>query len=519
MLNRMFFVSAVLGTLFCFADTSEIPDEVSVDDISVEVGEAPAEVNQADVNGESKSDEGKVKFFSHDGTVGSFSKVGFNRAAVDVASGRYPTESFSSIFAQFNTYYNLLAFIPTDSIKKLEIGIGASGGGLFIDSTLRDGAAFAGSGLSGGSGLNANYFGGYGGYLFDNFPGAYPYVHNRNIVIHNAYLDFSTKHFDFKAGRYESPFDYYSGYTQGFHLDYHTDIGSKANLKVWWFSSWGRAFAYSQWLLDFYSVKQSTLKDGSQFNYGNHGVGIDFGYGIIADSGVYKKGSNFFVRPFFHFYPGIFESPGLKISYEQQFGNGYGFSATIQGFYLHVDKEFTTIGSGGTRTRYDSSVDEHSANLNVILKANIHSHDLMIGYYQNFGSANSHFGTYGNPMGIDYWTGSVYDIGASISDIINRNAASVYGGFGGSYGSKYGTFSWNVLGRITRSPRSDENSVALTLTHTFNNKISLTLKAEWLSDTTKAGYNPGASLPGTSALSANRTDDRSHIFFIFDRPF
>ena len=71
-----------------------------------------------------------------------------------------------------------------------------------------------------------------------------------------------------------------------------------------------------------------------------------------------------------------------------------------------------------------------------------------------------------------------------------------------------------MLGRITRSPRSDEESVALFVSHTFKNNIALGMKVEWLRDTTKTGYNPGANLGG-SALKSTRVDDRSHAYGTF----
>lgn len=464
----------------------------------------------------------KTSFFSFSGQLSTFTKAGFNNVEVDTAIGQYPTESFATVFGQFNTYYDMLVFINNDYINKFEFGLGASAGGLVLDSTLRDGASFAGSGLNGGSGLNNNYFGGWLGYLLDAPYGSYPFKDNRYIMLHNAYIDLQTKYFNIKAGRYESSMDYHSGYVQGFNLDFHTSYGDsvKNNLnqvKVWWFSSYGRAFAYSEWLLDFYSVKTTLLDDGRRVNFGNHAVGTDIVYGGFKDSGTYMSGQSVLVRPFFYFYPGLYEAPGLKLVYEKQFGNGYGLKATIQGFYLHVQREFTTVGSGARR--YDESIDEHTGNLNIIIQGNIYNYNVRIGYYQNFGSGNSHFGTYGNPMGFDFWTAGVYDIGASISDVINRNAKTAYLSGGGFYDLKYGRLSWDILARITKSPRSDEESIALSISHAFKNHIALGLKLEWYRDTTKAGYNPGATLPGSSALSQTRTDDRSHAFITFDYTF
>lgn len=466
----------------------------------------------------------KKKFFSFDGQLSTFTKAGFNNAKVDTTNGQYPTESFSTIFGAFNTHYDILAFMNNDSINKFEFGLSAAAGGLTLDSTLRDGSNASG-GLSGGSGLNNNYYGGWAGYLSEL--GGYLYKNNRFFIIPNAYVDFSMKlgsqskqTLNIKAGRYESSMDYFSGFTQGFNIDYTTAYGDKDlnKIKAWWFSSFGRAFAYSEWFLDFYAVKTTTLSDGSVVNFGNHAFGVDILNGGFSKSNDgYELGQSLLVRPFFYFYPGLYEAPGMKFVYNKQFGNGFGLTTTLQGYVLHVQPKFTTKYSGSNH-RYDESVDEWSGNVNLIVQANIYNYNARIGYYQNFGSANSHFGTYGNPMGFDFWTASVYDIGASISDVINRNAVTGYLSGGGSYNLKYGTLTWDILGRITRSPRSDEESVALNITHAFKNHIALGLKLEWFRDTTHAGYNPGATIGGQK-LSATRTDDRSHAFITFDYTF
>ncbi len=88
--------------------------------------------------------------------------------------------------------------------------------------------------------------------------------HTRNYVIYNAYLRYNYKDiFQIRGGRYESPADYMSGYNQG--LDMTLNLG---NFKFWWFSSFGRGFAYNEWLYNFYSPKTYTLKNGQTINPG-----------------------------------------------------------------------------------------------------------------------------------------------------------------------------------------------------------------------------------------------------------
>lgn len=503
----------------------------SKDSITIAASDSNA-TNEFDYADSYSSDDDKTraKFFTFSGQLSSFIKAGFNQTRVNTATGEYPTESFATIFGQFNTHYNFLKFINNDYITRLNINVGASAAGLLLDSTLRDGAPFAESGLSSGSGLNNNYVGGWQGYTFD-LPGiSYPYKHNRYFVVQDANIDLETRLGDgivnghdlilsFKGGRYASGMEYYSANTQGFSLDLRFGYGdtqeNEANYaKIWWFSSWGRSLADPEWLYDYYAPK-STLVNGKKINLGIHAFGLDYSYGGVGESNNGQKaGSALLIRPFIYFYPGLYEAVGLKGVYEDHFGNGFGYKATLQGFFLHVHDEF----AGGTNRRYDSIVDAESASINAILQLFIDNYNARVGVYKNFGSANSHFGTYGNPMGFDFWTGSVYDIGPSISDVINRDAVSGYLSGGGSYNLKYGTLSWDILARITRSPRSDEESIALTLKHAFKNNLGLGLKLEWFRDTTHAGYNPGAAIGGTP-LRTERTDDRSHAFIMFDYLF
>lgn len=464
------------------------------------------------------------KFFTLTGNVGTFTKAGFNGGKINTTKNFYPTESFTSMFGELTGKFDINTVYENEIFSKFEVGIGAAAAGLAWDSTKNDGGMRSKSGLTSGSGINTNYIGYYGGYTGSGDDG---YKDARLIMVHNAYLDLQTNalktgslesYFDLKLGRYESSMDYFSGYTQGWNFDWHfkygdTDARPDNEVKLWWFSSFGRAFAYSEWFYDYYAVKVV-----NNVSVGVHALGVDVTYGGIADSqNGFAYGDRIFVRPFLYFTPGLYEAPGLKAVYEYQFGNGMGITLTAQGFVLHVQKPFTTAANS-SNMRYNEVVDEWSQNINLIAQGNIYNYNVRVGYYENFGSANSHFGTYGNPMGLDFWTASVYDIGASISDIINRNARSGYISGGGHYDLKYGTLSWDLLGRITRSPRSNEESIALYVNHDFKNGLAVGLKLEWYRDTTNKGYIIGSEVGGTALVTA-RTDDRSHAFFTIDYNF
>ena len=158
----------------------------------------------------------------------------------------------------------------------------------------------------------------------------------RNYILHNAYIDFQSDYFNLKGGRYESGIDYFSGYTQGFNADIHFNVAPNDDLKIWWFSSWGRAFAYSQWFLDFYAPKTSKSKNGKLVNTGIHSGGIDYAHNSISDNNGAKDGMSILFRPWTQFYASLFNAAGGKLDYQQYFGNGYGVGLTIQGYALTV---------------------------------------------------------------------------------------------------------------------------------------------------------------------------------------
>lgn len=454
--------------------------------------------------------ENSEEFFGYNGSVGTFSKVGFNNASIP-ESGIYPTDTFTTLFGRIDTTYNFKAFIDSSAIQTLKIGVGIAGNGLIYDSTAKDGLGANGT----NSGLNSAYVGAWYGNSVSGSAGGV-----RNYILHNAYLDFQSDYFNLKGGRYESGMDYFSGYTQGFNADIHFKVAPNDELKFWWFSSWGRAFAYSQWFLDFYAPKAHTNKSGKTINTGIHSGGMDYVHNSISDNNGVKDGMSILFRPWTQFHASLFNAAGGKLDYQQYFGNGYGVGLTIQGYALNVVGKYNTTKYNEEATALNEKIDKLSGNLNVILKAYMFDYNLRLGVYKNFGSANAHIGTYGNPLGIDQWTASVYDIGPSLNDITSRNAVSVWLSGGGAHGYEVGTFSWEILARYTQSPRSDEQSVALFLSQAFKNGFAIGLKLEWLNDTTKAGYNPGASTTnGGTELSAKRTDDRSHAFITLDYNF
>lgn len=456
--------------------------------ITSALAEAQAQKTQTQKEAQAQTQE--TKFFDYSGSLGTFTKAGFNDSKIDLEKGIVPTEGFTSILGKVDTIYDFKAFIHNDAIKVFKIGLGVGGNGLVWDTTKTDGQPGV---YPNGSGENRLYIGAFHG----NGKVGGKAGGERHYMLHNAFIDFQSEYFNFQGGRYESGMDYHSGYTQGFNADLHFKTAPNDELKIWWFSSWGRALAESRWFLDFYAPTKDTK------NTGIHSGGLDYAHNSLAIDDGMKRGASVILRPWVQFYAGVFSAYGGKLDYEQHFGNGYGVSATLQGYALSV---FDTTLPNAT----DEKVDKFSGNINAILKAYMFDYSLRLGVYKNFGSAGAHIGTYGNPLGIDQWTGSVYDNGA-LNDISSRDALSVYLSGGGAHAFEAGTFGWEILGRYTKSPRSDEASVALLLNQSFKNGFILGLKLEWLNDSTKAGY--------LDKNAKTRNNDRSHAFVMLDYDF
>ncbi len=446
-----------------------------------------------------KDNENKEKFFDYSGHLATFNKFGFNGGK---PNGNFvPTESFTTIFGKVDTIYDFKPYIHSDAIKVFKIGLGMGANGLAYDSTKKDGQ----SGIySSGSGLNKNYVGAWQGNGKVGGSGG----GERNYMLHNAFIDFQSTYFNLKGGRYESDKDYHSGYTQGFSVDLHFNPTLNDEIKFWWFSSWGRALADSQWFLDFYAVKLGADKK----NTGIHSGGMDYKHDSIVENDGIKSGASVLFRPWTQFYAGLFNASGGKLEYHKYFGNGYGIRLTAQGYALNLvgNKEVNDLSLKGEK------VDKLSGNLNAILKVFMFDYNVRLGVYKNFGSSGYHIGTYGNPIGIDQWTGSVYDKASggdasssknnahALSNITARNALTAYLSSGGAHTFEIGTFKWEILGRYTSAPSSDEASVALLLRQIFNLGFTLGLKVEWLNDKNKI---------------KKRTDDRSHAFVMLDYNF
>lgn len=417
--------------------------------------------------------------FSVDGSVQSFSKAGFNNQMLNPDRGIAPTDSFTTLFSQVN--------VNADLGAGFKLGLGGSMGGLVYDSTSSDNG---GASAVNGSVNQDSYFG------MANDKGTI-----QNYMIHNAFAEYSSDMFYLKAGRYESGNvgEWFSGYNQG--AEAYVKAGPA---KLWGFFSNRRAFAYDQWFNDYYVVNRDGSKGLPQNTYA---AGLDLGFGGFTLSG------------FSYFVPEKVIAPGVSITLDTNpafEGQGFRSTTKIRTLFPMAQGDFkkgkASNMNGGSTYRDWGRVQDQTATLYIEQKFDLDNMNFGAGFYQNFGNANALIGTWGNPLMLDFWTGTSYDFGRALSDMVGADATTGFGFFGMNYGS----FDWRLIARGTSSKRSDEQSIALHLKYQINEKLAMGGKLEWLNDTTKAGYH--GYLKG-GVLTNNRTDDRSHLFFFVSQSF
>jgi len=409
------------------------------------------------------------------GSAETFTKWGFNNIQPNLETGAAPTDSWTSLFSQLN--------LTADLGAGFEFGLGGSLAGLAFDSTAGGPTSFN------GSPVQSSYF----GYSWDKGK-------VQNYMVQNAYLAFDSKYFYIKAGRYESGKvgEWFSGYNQG--AEGYVQAGA---FKLWGFWSNRRAFAYNNWYLDFYRV---------------HGLKQDiFAAGIDLTFGGFKTSL------FSYYVDSKVTAPGISLTYDSNTNfelSGFRSLTRVRTLFPQALSSFNgldTSAVGYVGQRDWGTINASSATLWIDQRFDIDNFNFGVGIYKNFGNANELIGRYGNPVlsVVDFWTGGAYDIGQSLSDMIGKDAFTGYG----YVGATYGAFNWQVLARGTNSPRSAEQSVALSLGYKIREDFKIGGKIEWFSDTTKAGYNPFQGVMEGDKLTSNRTDDRSHIFFYMAHTF
>lgn len=422
----------------------------------------------------------------------NFSKFGFNNSSIDSSKGQYPTESFVNIMGKLQVDANIA--------DGLSLGLGGAVGGQVYDSTkfVKD----TNGNIPTPNGLGYEYMGEWNQWYPDYYSPNATSRNAKNYIIYNAYLEYKPNDMlDVKVGRYESDMDWFYQYTEGAQAS--LKLG---DFKLYGFTSWGRGIADGQWLYNFYRLKR----------YGVHAVGLNWTHSGVS------------VEPYVWFSPETYTAPGVKVAYDSNpgfSGSGFRSQTTFYGMYVYQDNNARDGRYAPARyNTWSPNLDGGKwANLQgpgggtILIKQrfDIDNYNVGGGIYINIGNPNQNIGTYGNPIGIEQWTDSIYNIGnAGINNITAADAQTYFLQGGGDYGA----FKWNLVGRITTAPRANEQSLALYLDYQFTKNIEAGLKLEWFDSTTKAGYNPGAGFfndlgdnISTGGIANSITQDRSHL--------
>ncbi|PAF51080.1 hypothetical protein BKH43_02400 [Helicobacter sp. 13S00401-1] len=386
-----------------------------------------------------------------------FSKTSFNNSAIDEAKQVYPTPSYASILANLGIYYEKDGF---------KLGLGGVAGGLLYDSTR------ATLGFINAEGYN--YIGFYAGYSGLGVPNI---TNTRDFIIYDAYLEYENKYIDATLGRFFKENTWFGGYAQGINLAFNLGKGQKITL----FGTDSMSIWGSGWLYDFsrlyiptgvlnleYELKRDFYNFKLYAYYGIEdyvapGASLDL---LFGDSKVAYLTKIVAALP-------IYDSSINKWGVMQFFGSTSGVTGSV---FLRQDVIFNE------------------------------KYTLGLGLYKNFGNANARFGTYGNPMNIDIWDNSVLVYGRSLNAAVNPDVFNLllYTNFEiGKY------LDIKLDGRYSTSPMADEYSLILGLDIFLTSHITYSLKANYYTNITHAGFDVLTGLARKDAPGV--ISDRSYV--------
>ncbi|WP_104708717.1 outer membrane family protein [Helicobacter felis] len=416
------------------------------------------------------------------GRVGSLSRIGFNHSAINSDKGIYPTGTYVTAVGALQIDVNLLP--KSVSAHKLSAGLGGELGGLAFDSTKtlidqsKPNAGFQPA--------NWYYIGRWQGYLM-NAPWHRSFygnsINTRDYILYSAYMSYSYKDIaGCQAGRYRSHALFLSGYNQGFEC-----FVQKGGWHLEWFSTYGRGRASLQYIRDFYAPVQYRYANGARTNYGMHAIDLRW----------HQKSWD--VRAFLWFYPKNFAAPGGQISYDTQGKLGNWRIQTHFYWWLPI------YNRALSHTYWRSSLINHiSASLLMQQNFFIRKHHFGWSVYKNFGNANAQVARFGTPIKYDTKDNTPYE--GRLDNLYNSNALTLVARGGGTYTK----FSWELLGRLTYSPRANEESLGLTCFYNMNKHVRMMLRFNYYEVSTHRGYKVGDF--GAPNLSfAPTTQDRSYM--------
>lgn len=411
------------------------------------------------------------------GNLISSTRIGFsNPYKVDKTTGIYPNNSFWSLATQLG--------IQGRFYKNFGFGLKGVVGGVALDSTRIGAKIFPSNSTD-----NNSDVGEFTKVLMPAWG-----------EIINAYLSYENETFGIKIGRYDfKNTDWFSGHNEG--LGFYVNIPT---IKFWGLYSYARSSSNAEWLNHF------DPRNASLNKFGIFAFGLD---------GIFQ---NLFYRPYIYYQPGSYLAGGIKLIYETNFSNDWTSKTTLltlstsnakrgrnlpssqdwgfDGYFnLSNINIYNPLGYGGRKRGYGGTT------LFIRQDFFIKKYNFGGAVYKNFGNPNDLIGSYGDPTGINTWVYTAYDL-STWSDFFGKDAfnAFIFGG------GKHDKFSWDILARITFSPRSNEQSLALILSYDLRKNININLRLEYMNDETKKGY----LLSDTYLTSDNYTDKSFAFMYI-----
>ncbi|PAF44254.1 outer membrane family protein [Helicobacter sp. 11S02596-1] len=429
------------------------------------------------------------------GDIANYSKFGLNHSVVNEATGQYPTDSFSVLYA--------IANLDATTKNHFNMGVGFAFGGIIYDSTKYD--RNTEGKLINPAGLAYKYLGYYQG--FDGRQKANAHD-TKNYYLSNLYVGYENDFFSFKIGRFLfKNTDWLTGNQEGAEIHFKT-----SRTDTWGVMTHKKASLGGKWLKDFKYLNSSKIPTFA--------------------TGIKMNFSNFLFSPYIQSQPDLYMMAGLRLTYKTTF-NIWEIPIVSEtnflSFYIHHTKKaqnrISVYDDGNTPVFGQTTLPtlhHYKGRLvgiggeNFLIKQvfKISQDDLKhhFGFqiYENFGNPNEFVGGYGNPLGIDLNDSSIYDRGTANNAIFASNAFNniVF------YGLRYQKFDMNLINRYTASSRSDEESFSLNMDYLFADKLSFGVNFTYFDDTTKKGYQIYQTY-----LEHNIKEDRSYISTYIKRTF
>lgn len=403
----------------------------------------------------------------------AFSKVGFNNTKENSATGKYPTDSFASIALEAN--------VKGSFVEGFTYGLGGMLSAPVWDPYQASYAYINGTARR-SLGNESNEEIGY-----------------RYYILSTAYLGYQYRYknidLGIKAGRYEDHgLDWFSGTSEGGHIWIGNDnIKFQANFVN------RRGLAANQWFNDFYYVGKGGISDYNRY---------------FATASLDMKFDEFGLKPQVWYHRNDYIAPGLDIFYNYK-NNSFSAKTSIYSLFVLSHLKEGNIYRNGTDKKLST----------IIIAQEDMSYDIWnfgAGIWKNFGNpnGNSGIGRHGNKSKLDVWTASAGTSTFMGYDAWALNDVNSYNAFTGwlYLGQGIGDFNWEVLGRVTTSKNSDEQSLTLSLGYQVNAQVNLGLKLEYFNDISKPYERTGLGEWANPNLG-NISNDRSHAFLIAEYRF